>query len=204
MSTQNTSYVADGLNRLISQFDGSPRFRDLVSSYLLEIQELEDAAFPILTERNIDVATGDRLDGFGQMVGLLRGGRTDVLYRQAIKAEIAVLISEGSSEELLNIIRLIYPPAFIPLVSYEFVEYFPKQVVIRAIDVFSGEDDAALITASLRRAAPAGTNVQFIWHQGLDDVLYTLSTQATVLETSSTLGLANDAQSTGGKMAQAL
>lgn len=205
MSEQNTTIVADGLARLISQFDGSARFRDLVASYLLQVQEFEDAAFPLLTERNIDVATGHRLDGFGQILGVLRGARTDDLYRQALKAELAVLVSEGGTDELLNIIRLIYPPGFITTVQYEVMEYFPKEIIFRPINVNTSPSDAAIITAALRRAAPAATNVQFIWGNfGLDDILYTLSSQATVLETEAARGLANDAQSTGGRMAQAL
>lgn len=200
------NHTETALSRMISQFHGSATLRKLVASYVDQVQELEDVAVQLLHDRTVQSSTGDRLDGLGQIVNLPRGGREDVAYRQALRAELAVLSSQGSVEELLAIAGLLSTATDGSIPDFEVMEYYPKEIALRPIDFDynQGDLDPQVTTDMLRRAVSAATNLQFIWAQELDASVYTLSSQATVLETSTSLGLANDAQTSGGYLAQAL
>ena len=131
MSDQNTTYVAQGLDRLLDQFDGSVNLRLLATSYLNQVQELEDAAYPLLAERSLANATGDRLDGFGAIVNVSRGGRDDTTYRLRLSAELAILTSQGSIEEILTIAQLLIQ---MDTADYEVIEYVPKTLYLSPED----------------------------------------------------------------------
>jgi hypothetical protein len=201
MSTKVDTVTVDGLELLLEQFQGSEKLRALLSSYLGRIQDLEDAAWPILGERNIDNATGHRLDGLGQIFNLARGGRNDTNYRLALKAEMAIQRSTGVAEDLLAIAEWLIqmtPP------DYELVEYFPKSVYLRPVDFFLAAQDPLFITSSLKRSVSAGTQMLFVYSLHLDAYTFTLSTQASASDSSTTTGMAPDDQSTGGHLANSL
>lgn len=199
MSDQNTTITADGLARLLDQFDGSINLRLLAASYLDQAQALEDAAFPILTERSIDNMTGDRLDGLGSIVDVARGGRNDADYRLALKGELAVLQSTGTIEDLIAIAILIVQ---VTGDDYDVVEYFPKTLYMRPIGVIGV--DPLLATSMLKRAVSAATRLLFVYAEWDDSVVFTLSSQASTSESSALLGLANLSQTTGGHLSQSL
>ncbi len=201
MSTTNDAYVAEGLARMLDQFDGSVDLRKLASVFLDQAQTLEDAAFPLLGERSLDNATGDRLDRIGQLVGEARAGRDDTTYRLALKGEIAVLSSRGTAEDMLVIVQL-----FVQMVTpdYELREYFPKGFYLRPVNEVLTDALALFTTTALKRSVSAGTTMGFVWSKRSDALTFQLSSQATAVDTSSSLGLGNDAQTTGGRLAQVL
>jgi len=197
MSDQDTTITADALGQMLDQFDGSTNLRLLAASYLDQLQALEDAAWPLLAERGLANATGDRLDGIGEIFNVPRGGRSDTNYRLALTVEIAVLQSNGTEADLLTIAELVIQMG---TPDYEFVENFPKGVTIRPIDNAVSVSLSMLAGAGLRRSVSAGTTFALITSTKADSLIYTLSSSATALQTSALLGLANDAQSTGGYM----
>ncbi len=201
MSTTNDAYVAEGLARMLDQFDGSVDLRKLASVFLDQAQTLEDAAFPLLGERGLDNATGDRLDRIGALVGETRSGRSDTDYRLALQAEIAVLASRGTAEDLLTIVQL-FVQMTVPI--YEMYEYFPKGFYLRPVDENLTDALAAFTTTALKRSVSAGTTMSFVYSNVFDSVTFQMSSQAATVETSGLLGLANDAQSSGGRLAQVL
>jgi len=152
----------------------------------------------LLGERSLSNATGDRLDGIGAIFGIPRGGRTDTAYRLDLQIELAILQSNGTEADLVNIATL-----GLSAPSFEFVENFPKGVTLRAPDYSVVDATGLALGNKLRRAASAGTTIFLIASIRADAAIYTLSSQAATLETSATLGLANDAQSTGGYMSYA-
>lgn len=118
-----TTHVATGLARLGQQFIKAADLRALQSSYLKEIQALEDALWAMLTD-TIETAVGARLDVIGRIVGQKRGALTDEPYRVFLRAAIAANKSRGTGEDLilvtslmldgLNTFRLTeYPRAFV-------------------------------------------------------------------------------------------
>jgi hypothetical protein len=193
------NYTETALSRLLSQFDGSGDFRSLVSSYVDQVQDLEDVGAQMLHDRNLDAATGDRLDGLGEVVKVPRGGRDDETYRRRLQAELAVLTSQGSTENLIALLRILIPD----LPDGETItvnEYYPKSLTMQPVD-WALEEDPETIALVLRRAVSAATRIQFIYTLEDDATAFTLSSQGATSETSSSLGLANNAQSTGGKLA---
>ena len=196
MSDQNTTIVSEGLTRLLDQFKGSPNLLALATSYLEQVQTLEDAAWPLLAERGIDNMTGDRLDGLGEILGHSRGGRSDAGYRLALKGELAVLQSEGTAEEMIALAQLLIQ---MPTADYEVIEYWPKGFYIRPVDHVLTQDPA-LIGTMLDRAISAATTMSFVDSFFLDAATFTLSSQGAAVETSTSLGLADVSQTTGGRI----
>jgi len=197
--TRTFSIITDGfvanhtgtaLSRLLSQFEGSADFRDLVSSYVNRIQEFENTAFQLLHDRNVNTASGQQLDNFGTLVNVLRGGRADEDYRLRIRAELAIILSQGTVEDLINVLRLLLGLASPPDIQID--EYYPKAIFMRPRN-FIVEDDPATVAALLRRAASAATNLQFIYSQteNDDDDLFRFSDTNGTSETSSSHGYSN-------------
>lgn len=201
MSDQNTTIVSDGLGRMLDQFHGSINLRLLAESYLQQAQDLEDAAWPIFAERGLANMTGDRLDGLGDNIGLKRSGRDDDDFRKAITAELLVLRSNGTADELIAILGVLIDDA---TPSMEFIELFPKTVYMRLIDMPMSillPGTADLWANTLRRAMSAATELLYVWSPYLDDMTFTLSSQGAVSETDTVLGLADVSKTQGGYLA---
>jgi hypothetical protein len=186
------------LDRMLEQFQGSVNLRALASSYVDQAQVLENATIQLLHDRSINTATGHRLDGLGQLANIPRGGLGDEDYRLRIRVELAVLTSQGSIEDLIVVLSLLIDLGTPP--DVEIVEYFPKTIAMRPVD-FALTDDPNIIGVLLKRAVSAATRLWFVYSENLDDETYQLSSLPTTVETSSLLGLSNDAQSSGGYLA---
>lgn len=200
MIEQDATIVADGLEQMLDQFNESVKLRALAASYLQSIQNFEDAAYPILAERGINNATGDRLDGIGQIFNVARGGRDDTDYRLALILELAILQSNGTEADLLTIAQLLVQMA---TANYEFLEYFPKTVYIRPVNHVLLQDPM-LVTTGLKRSVSASTEMLFVYSFRVDSLTFQCSSQPATVETNPNLGLSNDTKTTGGHLAQSL
>lgn len=92
----------------------------ILKALLSRVQELEDAAWTLLTNMSVLVATGNLLDKLGKLVGEPRLGRSDGDYRVAIKLQIRTLRSRGRATDIIDIITIAAINS-IPVYS----EYFP-------------------------------------------------------------------------------
>lgn len=99
------NHEEEGLSRLPSVWDSSPKVKGLLLSYLREIQEVEDTLFDLLEDRSISTAVGVQLDVLGDLLNEPRGGRTDEEYREYLKALPLVYRSGGTANELLQILK---------------------------------------------------------------------------------------------------
>jgi hypothetical protein len=88
---------------LLTQFRGKPRTEALAKALTSTSQALEDATYQVATERALSSAVGAQLDGIGEIVGRGRAGLEDDAYRGVLRAQIRVLISSGTGEELITI-----------------------------------------------------------------------------------------------------
>ena len=122
---KKTSHVEEGVANLTSQFKDKPKIVALVSIYLRQIQDVENAASDLLTETNLDNATGIHLDNIGVIVGESRTGRSDLQYRTAIRARILLNTSNGTMED---VIALAISVAGAP-VTITVTEFFPAGFV---------------------------------------------------------------------------
>ena len=97
--------VEQGLSRVLSQFNDSPLFLGLVKSYLESVQSTEDGIFQLLDQRSVYTAFGTTLDYIGAIVGEQRLGKSDSAYRDAILFRIFLNSSEGTPDQLLQILQ---------------------------------------------------------------------------------------------------
>lgn len=103
--TLNSQHVADALEKLPAQFRESTNLKALISSWVRQIQEIENQFALLVSIYSIDNATGSTLDLLGGIVGERRSGRTDDAYRIWIKARLAVIVSGGTREDIIEILR---------------------------------------------------------------------------------------------------
>lgn len=89
-----------------------PRYGELLDALARPCQLLEDAALAVYAQRALDAAEGAQLDQLGALVKEPRAGLSDVAYRRRIRARIAADNSQGLTEDLIRVARLIvYDPA---------------------------------------------------------------------------------------------
>jgi hypothetical protein len=138
--THQLQHVQQGLSRLISSYKDKPLLGALLTSYLKEVQQIENALIQLLNERLPDTATSTAvLDILGRIVGQPRSGRDNDTYRLWIKARIAVNRGSGTIPELNNILQLVLPsdqafelyedsyPAHFEVLVPDPVEFLPAQ-----------------------------------------------------------------------------
>jgi hypothetical protein len=184
------THTATGLDRMLDQFDGSVNLRLLASSYLDQAQSLEDVAYQLINARSLAIVSGYQLDGLGQIVNVPRSGRNDTDYRLRIRAELAVLLSQGSLEDLIAVLQLLIGMPSPPSIQID--EYYPKAIYMRARN-FVVDEDPVMIASLLRRAVSAATYLQFIYTtvEADDDDLFRFSDTNGTSETSSSHGYSN-------------
>jgi hypothetical protein len=188
MSDLVTNHVELGLNMLLEQFRDSTNLRGVLEALFDQIQDLEDAVQPIIDARNIDDATADRLDCIGQLVQVPRDGRSDDAYRIRIRAELALLNSDGTTEDLIAVLQ-----ALLALATPDDIlvnEYFPKTIYIRPQNLVVSAADAAIINTAMNRAKPAGTELHLVYTDtaSSDETLFRFSDVADTTETNVTHG----------------
>lgn len=77
-----------GLDRLAYQYKSSEKFKDYITSFLAEFEELDTSRLQLLNERWIDTAVGSQLDDLGEIVGQERPeGVSDDVYRLYIRGK---------------------------------------------------------------------------------------------------------------------
>jgi hypothetical protein len=124
------NHVESGLSKLLEQFKEKPRLAAWIKSYLLQVQEVEDAVWELLICRLIDDAEGQWLTWLGKIVGQPRREGTDDRYRVLVRARIAVNKSHGTGDELLGIASLLLGED----VDFTMTEYFPCSIVFQIDD----------------------------------------------------------------------
>lgn len=191
----NTDHVTEALALLLEQYKQSPLFKAQLTSYITQVQELEVAAFDIREKRLLASAVKAQLDDLGVVVRQERVSADDEVYRAFIQARIAINRSNGRTEEIINILRLVSLATDV----YHVRDTGHASIVV---ETFTPQTSAFadLILALVLDAKGGGIKVQVIWSSAEEDDKFQFSSQIGTLETSSTQGYANAAQTTGGKM----
>lgn len=103
-------HVTRGVDRLLYQFQGEahPLIQSLVEAPLQVSSVLDQLTEDVGSLRWMDTAEGEQLDVVGAILGCEREGRDDTTYRTAIVAELLVLRSSGTVDQI-----------FAPLDTYE-------------------------------------------------------------------------------------
>lgn len=161
MITLNPQQVEDGLGLLITQFKEKPVLAALLTSWLQQVQELEQAWLDLFTERGLDTATGAQLDVLARIVGTTRDGATDAQLLARIKSRIVINRSNGTAEDLLQIVDELGAIGANPA---ELVERFPAALELFLPDPLTGIDGDE-VARGIYLARSAGVNALLLWTQ---------------------------------------
>lgn len=148
--TYKSDHVEDGLSKFIELFKDRPNFANYLTSFLLEIQEIEDA-INAMHGITLMTATGNQLDQYGALVNTPRDSRDDADYLVAILVAILLRSSSGTMEEVLTIIDTLTGG----LVT-ETTEYYPASFIMQIITPYTSTMNIANIVETLRRAKDVG------------------------------------------------
>lgn len=116
--TYQPDHIATAEGELLSQHR-KPQMLGFIRGVGRSIQRLEDDVLLLRTDRLLDNAEGVQLDRYGEIVGEARLGLVDDDYRAIIRSRIAVNISQGKTDELIDIFRRLTG------VEPELFEHFP-------------------------------------------------------------------------------
>ena len=155
-----TGHVAQAIGLLIEQFKKKQRIQELLRPWLSEVQAAEDAAFGLLTEQWLDTASGRQLDNLGRIIDEPRLGRDDETYRVFLRVRIAVNRSNGTTSDLLNIVRLAVGPG----IALRIDEQFPAAFVLEIIDPID-ENLGSLVAQIVCEASAAGVRCLVHWRR---------------------------------------
>jgi len=118
------NYSEEGISRILSQFQDKPNLVAIVKAYLKELTRTQTDSLSLLDHFDIDTAYGATLDNIGKVVDSRRLGRGDVSYRKAIKNRIYLNSSEGTPNQLIQILQLLSGDDSVRF--YEHLTFNPK------------------------------------------------------------------------------
>ena len=147
------NHITDGTSKVISQYQGKPKFLLRLACYLNQIQHAEDQLALIHEAFRPDTAVGFRLEWLGKKVGQPRVGASDDIYRLFIKARIAANRSQGKIADEEKIAGLL-------MVDWSYWE-LPLAITLETSDALTLEQ-ATATWQLLQRAAPAGVPVHLV------------------------------------------
>jgi hypothetical protein len=158
--TEKTTHLLEALARLPEQFKGNVEMREMLRTWVRQVQDFETAAFEVINGRGITDGVGVQLDGIGQIVGQERGGADDATYRLRLRAKILLNMTSGTIPEILEIFALLIAEDQTP----DIVEYFPAALKLRIV----GDSGTPSVTATelnkfLQRARAAGVRANLVY-----------------------------------------
>lgn len=104
---QVEDHVEIGLDRLIDFWKDKPAVIGLLTSFLEEIQELEDTLHQLNNERSLSTAIGQQLDVLGLLLGVERDGRLDNAYRDALRDRVSSIRASGTIEDVKRTAKIL-------------------------------------------------------------------------------------------------
>lgn len=190
--TYKSTHVTEALDRLVEQFKHETNMQGVVTSFVNQIQDLEDSGWELFTERSLTTAIGAQLDGVGSIVGEDRENRSDDEYRLAIRVRILRNLSESTPEDILEIFNLYRPGV------YKLIENPPAALSLIPQEALTPSDPTPQQFAQLLDDIKgAGIGNAFIY--GGYDVGYAFQfASGDTLESSALKGFGNDTGTTGG------
>lgn len=155
--THKTGLVAEAQGRLIEQFRGRANIEAFVAALAQQSQELEDAAFGVITETTIANAVGVQLDSLGTVVGIERGGSIDAEYRLKLQGQVLANNSDGTINELLAVLSALGATSIV------LTEDYPAKVAIVLGDAFALGEVAGEMVG---KARAGGVGLDLTWFEG--------------------------------------
>ena len=155
------NYLEDALSRLLQQFKEKDNITNLLKAYLDSLQITSQSLADFANQNNLQDAVGAMLDVLGKVVGESRKGRTDESYRLAIQNRIVVNNSEGTPNQLLEILQLLSPTS----TDNKIFEHFPLSLNF----YIKGGTITKSAVNTLFNASPITTERVGVYHDVDDD-----------------------------------
>lgn len=190
-------YAERAKARILSQYREKPKLVALVMTLAAAVQEIEAALFDVIDQTAVGTAVGSWLDQLGNIVGEERGGVGDVLYRRYINARIAANGSEGTLENIIDVIEAWYGSPFPDL---RLAELGRMNIEVDMADPDVSAESVERLIKLLRDTRSAGVGIELFWQQDAGTKIFTFSSSSSV-ETSALLGFGDSSNpATGGQL----
>jgi len=164
-----SDHVARALSHLTSQFQDKDFIRALVEAIAEEIQEAEDTAADLCLLRELRTCTGAQLDGLGEIVGELRGGRTDSDYRMGIYLKMLKNTSKGEPRRMMAALAIITAASWV-----NYIGVYPAAYQLET-DGATAPDN---LYETMETISPAGVSVVGIVYVDPDEEALVFATEA--------------------------
>jgi len=150
------THISEALGNLIEEYKNAKNLKVIVTSYVTQIQILEDVFQDITIARSVNDAENAQLDGLGTIVGEPRQGRNDLDYRQAVRVRIDLNLSSGTIEQMISVIQ-----STLNVSEVIITEYFPAAFLANVIDPIDPNNvsDYALELIKSGKAAGVGFDI---------------------------------------------
>lgn len=158
--TPNTSHTAQALALLIDQFKGRPVIEGILASWTNRVQELEDALVAVAVSRLLGSAVDAQLDSLGDLVGEARKGRSNDIYREAIRLRVKVNRANGKAEDVIQTVNIATLGA-----DFDYREIYPAGFEIEALPLPAPQSTATLIKQT-RSAGVKAVLISGTWDAG--------------------------------------
>jgi hypothetical protein len=119
-----TDVVEGGVDLVLEQYRGKPRYEAFLAALLRPVQVLENDIHEVILGRMLDNAIGQQLRDLGDLVGEPWTGRPDDEYRLFVKARIARNRSHGRPNDVIRVLRIVEATPF------KYSEAYPATIVI--------------------------------------------------------------------------
>lgn len=194
--------------RVAEEHKSNSHLVGIIEANAAQWQEIDNALWQLATERYLSTdaeigtstvfyeAEGVQLDVIGRILGLTRQNLTDAQYRQMLRAQIKVLHSAGTAEQLIGIFAAARPTATVVVSTQP-----PAYVYVTLDDDIIEAGLGDILVLMIRRGRAAGLAATLLWQETADSGCLTLSDATAYPETSAALGLGDATDlNTGGAL----
>lgn len=188
---RSTDHAQRGPARFLEQFQGKRNLLAMGQSYFRQIQDLEDAAWECILNRNLLDGRGVILEALGAIVGRDRQGLDDVDYTRAIRTQIRINRSQGKAADVIAVAELSFPDG----TPFRYGEEYPATIVV---EILTGpvEWPFQVSFRDLKKTKAGGVRLFLLVPLDPVDECFTLaewsSAPATVYDTALGLGYSAD------------
>jgi hypothetical protein len=149
-------YAANMMAGTAQQFQNAANYTAFVNAFGAQLDDILEATIQVLTELFIPNAVGAQLDALGVELGLPRASLSDADYMAALQMMIRAYQSEGSIEDLIQIMLGFGGASSVQVVQQAHANANITITGIDATPLYSDQQTASI----LRRSAVAGVGVQ--------------------------------------------
>lgn len=151
-----TTHVQDSLNRFLQQYKGKQFINGFMTALVNQVQDLENAIYPLDSQRQIFNAVGEQLDGIGEIVGIKRNGLSDALYLLFLYGKIGENFSDSTIPALLTIIQNLFRAQ-----TLIFSEVYPAGISVQVLGTGLDPSLYSLAIGLVQNSVGAGIKLTF-------------------------------------------